>query len=154
MAEKRDYYEVLGLQKGASEDEIKKAFRQLAKKYRNELELIREKDTFRSTIQIYFDDTEQYYERICSVVFKNCTVCLDHVLFLQEEDAGFQEANAHPSSYRFRVSRSRCLLLLLPLLSTRRWKLAVFDWSGKQIRERHLQQTLREQDRGRRGREP
>ena len=33
MAEKRDYYEVLGLQKGASEDEIKKAFRQLAKKY-------------------------------------------------------------------------------------------------------------------------
>ena len=33
MAEKRDYYEVLGLQKGASEDEIKKAFRQSAKKY-------------------------------------------------------------------------------------------------------------------------
>ena len=30
---KRDYYEVLGLQKGASEDEIKKAFRKLAKKY-------------------------------------------------------------------------------------------------------------------------
>jgi molecular chaperone DnaJ len=33
MAEKRDYYEVLGLQKGASEDEIKKAYRKLAKKY-------------------------------------------------------------------------------------------------------------------------
>lgn len=34
MAEnKRDYYEVLGLSKGASEDEIKKAYRQLAKKY-------------------------------------------------------------------------------------------------------------------------
>ena len=30
---KRDYYEVLGLQKGAGEDEIKKAYRQLAKKY-------------------------------------------------------------------------------------------------------------------------
>lgn len=30
---KRDYYEVLGLQKGASADEIKKAYRQLAKKY-------------------------------------------------------------------------------------------------------------------------
>ena len=31
MAEKRDYYEVLGLQKGATADEIKKAYRKLAK---------------------------------------------------------------------------------------------------------------------------
>ncbi|NLV50379.1 MAG: molecular chaperone DnaJ [Clostridiales bacterium] len=31
MAEKRDYYEVLGLKKGASVDEIKKAYRKLAK---------------------------------------------------------------------------------------------------------------------------
>ena len=33
MADKRDYYEVLGLSKGASEDDIKKAYRKLAKKY-------------------------------------------------------------------------------------------------------------------------
>jgi len=31
MADKRDYYEVLGLKKGATEDEIKKAYRRLAK---------------------------------------------------------------------------------------------------------------------------
>lgn len=33
MADKRDYYEVLGLNKGASDEEIKKAFRKMAMKY-------------------------------------------------------------------------------------------------------------------------
>ena len=37
MADKRDYYEVLGIAKGASEDEIKKAYRKLAKKYHPDL---------------------------------------------------------------------------------------------------------------------
>ena len=34
---KRDYYEVLGLKKGASDDQIKKAYRQMAKKYHPDL---------------------------------------------------------------------------------------------------------------------
>ncbi|MCL2512563.1 MAG: DnaJ domain-containing protein, partial [Oscillospiraceae bacterium] len=37
MAEKRDYYNILGVDKSASEDDIKKAYRTVAKKYHPDL---------------------------------------------------------------------------------------------------------------------
>ena len=37
MADKRDYYEVLGVDRGVSEDDLKKAYRKAAKKYHPDL---------------------------------------------------------------------------------------------------------------------
>ncbi|NLC96096.1 MAG: molecular chaperone DnaJ [Erysipelotrichaceae bacterium] len=55
MAEKRDYYDVLGVSKGASEQEIKKAYRSLAKKYHPDVS--KEKDA-----EAKFKEINEAYE--------------------------------------------------------------------------------------------
>ena len=54
MAEKRDYYEVLGVGKTASDDEIKKAYRQIAKKYHPDVNPSQEAaDIFKEASEAY-----------------------------------------------------------------------------------------------------
>lgn len=53
MAEKRDYYEVLGVNKTASQDEIKKAYRQLAHKYHPDNKETGDAEKFKEASEAY-----------------------------------------------------------------------------------------------------
>lgn len=56
MADKRDYYEVLGVDKSASADEIKKAYRKLAKKYHPDL------NPDDKEAEVHFKEVNEAYE--------------------------------------------------------------------------------------------
>ena len=77
MSEKRDYYEVLGVSKGASEGEIKKAYRKLALKYhpdKNEGDAQAE-DKFKEAAEAYevLSDPEKKsrYDQFGHAAFEN-----------------------------------------------------------------------------------
>jgi molecular chaperone DnaJ len=60
MASKRDYYEVLGVPKNASEDEIKKAYRKLAMKYHPD----RNQGEAATQAEVKFKEAKEAYEML------------------------------------------------------------------------------------------
>ncbi|NMV82458.1 MAG: DnaJ domain-containing protein, partial [Erysipelotrichia bacterium] len=78
MATKRDYYEVLGLKKGASKDEIKSAYRRLAKKYHPDINKEAGAETKFKEVQeaydILFDDNKRStYDQFGHAAFEQGT---------------------------------------------------------------------------------
>lgn len=73
MANKRDYYEILGLSKSASKDEIKSAYRKLAKKYHPDNKETGNEKSFKEVQEAYdilYDDQKRAaYDRFGHAAF-------------------------------------------------------------------------------------
>ena len=65
MADKRDYYDVLGIQKGANDDEIKKAYRTLAKKYHPDVSKETDAETKFKEVQEAYDTLSDAQKTCC-----------------------------------------------------------------------------------------
>ena len=63
MAQKRDFYEVLGVSKSSSSDEIKKAYREMAKKYHPD-KLQHMDEAYQKGAQEKFTKVQEAYEQL------------------------------------------------------------------------------------------
>lgn len=75
MANKRDYYEVLGINKSASKDEIKSAYRRLAKKYHPDINKAKDAEEKFKEVQeaydiLYDDNKRQTYDQFGHAAFE------------------------------------------------------------------------------------
>lgn len=83
MAEKRDYYEVLGIDKSASPDQIKSAYRQMAKKYHPDLNKSPDAPA-------KFKEVQEAYEVLSDPQKKQAYDQFGFAAFDQNGQAGFQ----------------------------------------------------------------
>ena len=94
MAEKRDYYEVLGVDKNASEAEIKRAYRKVAKKYHPDM------NPGDKEAEEKFKEAAEAYEVLSDPEKKSKYDQFGHAAFEQGGGGAGQEPGGHHHHHR------------------------------------------------------